>query len=314
MVGGAVFLYPGQGSQTPGMARDLFDRYEAVKELFQRAGEATGRDMAALLFEGSDEDLKATENSQPAITLASLAAREALAIEGIVSAGAAGHSLGEYSALVDAEVLTAEDALVAVAARGRYMGEAGAAAAEKKGDVGMAAVIGIGPEKVREVLAGRDDVWPANENGPNQVVIAGTRAAMDGVSEDLKENGARRVIPLKVSGPFHTPLLADAADRLAETLSSISFGSPTKTVWSNVTAAVVQTGDEARKLLVRQITSPVLWVDLTTAVAADGPGLLAEAGPGNVLTGLWNKSGLDGQCHPAGTAAAIDDLINISKE
>ncbi len=306
MVTGPVFLFPGQGSQEPGMAHDFFQRYDAVKELFAMASDVCGRDMKALLFGGTDEELKATENSQPAIVLASLAARAALAEEGMESAGAAGHSLGEYSALVDAGVLGAEDALRAVAARGRFMAEAGAEIIAEKGDIGMAAVIGIDPETVRLVLRDFEDVWSANENSPIQVAIGGTMAGMDNAADALKAAGAKRIIPLKVSCPFHTPLMDGSAQRMKGFLTGIPFSNPVKPVWSNVKASPVTDGEEARNLLVEQIVHPVRWVDLTASIASMRPPVLYEVGPGKVLSGLWAKSGHDGICIPMGTAEAVD--------
>jgi [acyl-carrier-protein] S-malonyltransferase len=303
-----VFLFPGQGSQFPEMAKDLYENYDSVKSLFAMASEACGRDMKSLLFDGSAEDLKETENAQPAIVLASLAAREAMKAEGFESSGAAGHSLGEYSAMVDAGVLTPEDALKAVTARGALMAAAGAEITADKGEIGMAAVIGIGPEAVREALEGKSDVWSANENGPAQVAIGGTKAGMDGAAEALKAAGARRIIPLKVSCPFHTPLMGGPADAMKSVLAEISFSDPVKAVWSNVSAGVVKTGEEARSLLVEQVTHPVRWVDLMASIAEKSPESLYEVGPGKVLTGLWSKSGQNGICFPAGTLGDLDTI------
>ena len=303
-----VFLFPGQGSQSPGMAKDLYDEYEGVKALFSKADEACGMDMKGLLFDGTADELKATENSQPAIVLASLAVREALRAEGFESSGAAGHSLGEYSALVDAGVLTADDALRAVTARGKLMAEAGAGISSEKGENGMAAVLGIGPEAVREALDGYDDVWTANENGPTQVVIAGTKAGMDAAADALKAAGARRTIPLKVSGPFHTPLMAGMSESLEKVLRDFKFSDPVKSVWSNVTAAVVKSGDDARNLLVKQVTHPVRWVEIMASIASASPSAIYESGPGKVLTGLWNKSGNSGTCLPAGTLGDLNTI------
>jgi len=252
--------------------------------------------------------LKATENAQPAIVLASLAAREALAVEGLASSGAAGHSLGEYSALVDAGVLSAADALRAVKARGEFMAAAGAVITAEKGEIGMAAVVGIGPEAVHAAIDGLEDVWSANENGPAQVAIGGTKAGMDGAAEALKAAGARRIIPLKVSCPFHTPLMAGPAESMKSVLDAIEFKDPVKSVWSNVLAAPVKSGDEARNLLVEQVTHPVRWVDLMGSIASSGPDALYEVGPGKVLTGLWAKSGLNGSCVPAGNVENIESI------
>ena len=311
MVKGPVFLFPGQGSQAPGMAKDLHEHYGVVRDLFTMASDACGRDMERLVFEGTDDELKATENAQPAIVLASLAARAALAEEGIESAGAAGHSLGEYSAMVDAGVLGPEDALRAVSARGRFMADAGAGIVAEKGEIGMAAVIGIGPEEVRRALEGLDDVWSANENGPDQVAIGGTKAGMDRAADALKAAGAKRIIPLKVSCPFHTPLMAEPAERMREFLAKIAFADPAKPVWSNVKAAPVADGEEARALLVEQVVHPVRWADLTASIAEACPSVLFEVGPGKVLTGLWAKSGNGGTCMPAGSLDTIGAIDRI---
>ena len=303
-----IFLFPGQGSQFPGMSKDFYEKYDSVKTLFTRASDACGRDMKSLLFEGSAEDLKATENAQPAIVLASLAVREALLAEGFESAGSAGHSLGEYTAMVDAGVLSAEDALRAVTARGELMAAAGAEITADKGEIGMAAVIGIGPEAVSKALEGQIDVWSANENGPAQVAIGGTKAGMDAVADALKSAGARRIIPLKVSCPFHTPLMAGPAESMKSVLAEINFSNPAKSVWSNVSAGVVKSGDEARSLLVEQVTHPVRWVDLMSSIAESSPSALYESGPGKVLTGLWSKSGQNGTCFPVGTLGDLNTI------
>ena len=306
-----IFLYPGQGSQYPGMAKDFYEKYDGVKELFALASEACGRDMKSLLFDGSEDDLKDTGNAQPAIVLASLASRAAMNAEGLESSGAAGHSLGEYSALVDAGVLSPENALKAVSARGAFMAAAGAEIIARKGEIGMAAVIGIGPAAVQEAIAGLPDVWSANENSPVQVAIGGTQAGMDGAEDALKAAGARRIIPLKVSCPFHTPLMAGPAESMKAVLSDIDFRDPVKSIWSNVKAATVESGEEARTLLVEQITHPVRWVDLMTSISETSPSALYEVGPGTVLSGLWSKSKLDGKCLPAGS---IEDLERIPEQ
>ncbi|PIE04319.1 MAG: [acyl-carrier-protein] S-malonyltransferase [Spirochaetales bacterium] len=303
-----VFLFPGQGSQFSGMARDLYEKYSTVRDLFSLASDACERDMKALLFEGSEEELKDTANAQPAIVLASLAAREALRVEGVESEGAAGHSLGEYSAMVDAGVLSAADAFKAVSARGRFMADAGAGITAEKGEIGMAAVVGISPAVVQDALKGLPYVWSANENSPVQVAIGGTKAGMDGAAEALKAAGARRIIPLKVSCPFHTPLMAGPGEAMKDFLAGLNFNDPVKKVWSNVKAAPVETGGEARSLLVEQVTHPVRWVELEASVAALNPSALYEVGPGAVLSGLWAKSGQGGSCMRAGTLEDIDKI------
>jgi len=310
MVNNTVFLYPGQGSQFPGMAADLYDHYESVKSLFDMASEVCDRDMKELVFEASDEKLTETENAQPAIVLASLAALEGMKAEGISSTGAAGHSLGEYTAMVDAGVLTARDALKAVTARGKFMAAAGAEIIAQKGPVGMSVVLGIEPKVVCEVLDGMEDVWSANENAQVQVAIGGTTAGMEGARKALMDAGARKIIPLKVSCPFHTPLMAGPAESMKSVLAGIQFNNPVKNVWSNVLAAPLKSGDEARSLLVEQVTHPVRWVDLQASIAHFSPSALFEVGPGKVLCGLWAKSGLGGTCLPAGK---LGEIMSINK-
>jgi len=305
-----VFLYPGQGSQFPGMAGDFYDSYKEVRDFFETASDACGKDMKTLLFEGSADDLKATENAQAAIVTASIASRIVLNAEGLDSGGCAGHSLGEYSALADAGVLSAGDALKAVTTRGILMAETAARIEKEKGETGMAAVLGIGPEKVRAALEGLADVWSANENSPSQVVIAGTKKAIAEAEDALKQAGGKRIIPLKVSGPFHTPLMKEASAALEDYLSGVSFNDPEKTVWSNVTAEPVKSGAEAKDLLVRQITGSVRWVDLMNAVVKKEPEAIYEAGPGKVLTGLWAKSGLTGICIPSGSIGDLEKIKN----
>lgn len=301
-----IFFFPGQGSQFPGMAKDLYERYSPVKALFEEASDACRRDMKALLFESDADELKDTKNAQPAILLASLAARAALAEEGLESTGAAGHSLGEYTALVDAGVLSVEDGFKAVSARGEFMSTAGESITAEKGEIGMSAVIGIGPEAVRQALEGHQGVWSANENGMLQVAIGGTKAAIAGAAEDLKAAGARRLVPLQVSCPFHTPLMSGPAESMQEVLEEISFSDPVKTVWSNVTAEPIQSAEQARSLLVEQITHSVRWLDLMASVAQTKASALYEVGPGKVLCGLWAKSDNEGTCLPAGSVENIE--------
>ena len=188
------------------------------------------------------------------------------------------------------------------------MAEAGAEISSVKGDIGMAAVIGIGPDEVRKALEGQQDVWSANENGPAQVAIGGTKAGMDAAADALKAAGARRIIPLKVSCPFHTPLMAGPAESMKAVLGDIKFSDPVKSVWSNVSAAVVKSGDEARSLLIEQVTHPVRWVDIMASIAATSPSAVYESGPGKVLSGLWNKSGNSGTCLPAGTLGDLNTI------
>lgn len=286
-----AFLFPGQGAQYPGMARDLFDASPAVRQLFALASDSTGIDVQRLLFEGTEEELKETVNTQVSVTLANLAAAAVLTERGILAEGAAGFSLGEYAALVEAGVLTASQVFPLVKLRGELMAKAAAALDRSAGDPGMAAIIGLGPEKVDEVLAAAaiEGVFGANYNSPNQVVISGTAAGLAAGIEALKAAGARRAVMLKVSGPFHSPLLAEAGRGLEEALKSIEFKNPVKLLFSNVTGGAVSTGAEARALAVRQVTAPVRWTMEEKALLSAGFQRFIEAGPGAVLSGLWGS-------------------------
>jgi [acyl-carrier-protein] S-malonyltransferase len=306
------FLYPGQGAQYPGRGKDFYDRSTEVRSLFDLASESVGRDMKELLFEADAEELKKTENTQAAVTLMNLSVSAYLAEKGIVSDIAAGFSLGEYSALVDAGIIGIEDVFGLVIERGKAM----SSAIELSGGT-MAAVIGLEAAAIDAVLAPIDGVFPANYNAPLQTVISGTAGGVETAVEKLKEAGARRVIPLKVSGPFHTPLLEAAGTAFAEILEGYHFSDPLKPLYSNVTGGLIHSGEEARRLCVRQITSPVRWTRVEDALCAAGVSLLIESGPGKVLTGLWKSGPACAECKPTDTAEAADPLIEsilIGKE
>lgn len=306
------FLFPGQGAQFVGMGRDLHDRYPAAREIFALASERAGFDVPALVFDGSEDDLKATDRSQVAITAVNLAARRVLEEHGITSAGTAGFSLGEYAALVDAGVVGEADALGLVAERGRIMEAVSRSLDAPGGAPGMAAVLGIDVDAIQGALAtaGVEDVYPANLNSPVQTVLSGTAAGLEAAAPVLKEAGARRVLPLKVSGPFHSPLMDEARRQFAEVLERVAFSEPTKPVYSNVTGELINTGDEARSLCARQLVAPVRWVDEEALIAKAGYDELLEVGPGEVLSGLWRtwlKSHPDVEIpvRPAGTVESI---------
>ena len=310
-----ALLFPGQGAQYSGMGKDLWERYDSVKSLFKTASDSAGKDMEKLLFEGSEEELKATENTQVAITLVNLSVRSALMDEGLNSSCAAGVSLGEYAAMVDTGVLSAEDVFGLVTRRGEIMARAGKRVVESRGEAAMGAVMGLGFDKVKEVVdaAGRDDIFAANNNSPVQVVISGTKEGVTAVQDALKEAGAKRVIPLKVSGPFHTPLLASGKEELQEAVSRLSFKNPAKDFYSNVTGSIVTTGEEIRDLCVNQMVSPVQWLVIEKNIGTSGIDLVVEAGPGNVLTGLWSKSGMDQKCWSCGKAEGLDLFLESLK-
>jgi len=317
MVKNIVFLFPGQGAQYPGMAMDLFESSGAVRDLFALASDSCGRDMAALLKDSDAETLKRTDISQPAITLANLASAAFLQEKGVAVSACAGFSLGEYAALATAGVVSVADAFRLVTKRGEAMQKAAdkiAAAGADGSAPGMAAVLGLPPEKVETLIAewteaGLSGLYAANYNSPNQVVVAGTAAALGEAEKKFKEAGARRVLRLNVAGPFHSPLVRDAADEFAEVLASFDFVDPKIPLFSNVTGKRVAAGAEARALALRQITCPVRWTIEEKEIAALIPSAVLEVGPGKVLQGLWKDSGSAAPCLLSGTQADIEAAL-----
>ena len=304
------FLFPGQGAQYPGMGMDLWEQSPPVRALFERASEAAGMDMKRLLSEATAEELQATDKAQPAITLVNLAASTVLRERGIEMAGCAGFSLGEYAALCEAGVISLEDVFPIVMTRGRLMEEASRSIDSASGAPGMAAVLGLHPETVAalvEQLAGAG-VFLANYNSPGQVVLSGTAAGLAKAEAALKEAGAKRFIRLKVSGPFHCPLMDGAAKAFAEAIAGFTFADPRTAVYSNVTGKVIHSGAEAKELCVRQIVSMVRWVTVQESLRADGFDRFYEAGPGTVLAGLMRALWPGGGCAAAGKMDTIAKL------
>jgi [acyl-carrier-protein] S-malonyltransferase len=325
-----AFLFPGQGAQYRGMGLDFRKASGEVQSLFALASDIMGRDMGELLETADDETLKRTDISQPVITLVNLAAAAFLKERGVIPAGCAGFSLGEYAALVISGVISAEDCFRLVKARGRVMQEsvdrikaesaAGMAGPEAPGpgtpdavEPGMAAVIGLAPAQVEALIArwtaeGLSGLYGANFNSPRQVAVSGTAAALAEAQERFKAAGARRVLRLSVAGPFHSPLLADAAEKFAPFLEDVSFKDPAAPLYSNVSGKPVRTGAEARELALKQITNPVRWIEEEEAIAASGTGAVLEVGPGKVLQGLWKETGSALPCYAAGTVEAVEEL------
>ncbi|HAU31589.1 MAG: Malonyl CoA-acyl carrier protein transacylase [Desulfotomaculum sp. 46_296] len=283
----AVFLFPGQGAQYAGMGKKIYDQYPAVREIFETADEILGFSLSGLCFEGPEEELQKTINAQPAIFTVSVACARILLERGIEPSAVAGHSLGEYSALVTAGSISFADGVRLVRKRGQYMQET-----VPLGTGGMVAVLGLdAPEIIRvcsEVRSEGKIVDAANFNCPGQVVIAGENQALERAKILAKEAGAKRCIPLAVSAPFHSTLLRPAGDKMAAELAAIEIKDPKIPVVANVTADYVTKGDEVRRLLVEQVYSPVRWEESMVRLVNDFKAFI-EAGPGNVLTGLLKK-------------------------
>ncbi len=282
-----AYVFPGQGSQSVGMGKDLFSQFPEARAVFEAADDALGEKLSAMCFDGPEDALKRTANTQPAILTVSVAAHAVFSKRGPAPALLAGHSLGEYSAYVAAGAMGLFDAVRAVRARGAFMQEA-----VPQGVGAMAAVLGLAPEKVKEIcdaVAGGDVLQPANYNEPGQTVIAGHAAAVERAMPKLKEAGAKRVLPLPVSAPFHCPLMAPVKARLSEVLAKVQVKAPSAPVVTNVEAA--PNGDPSRihPLLVEQVTAPVRWIECVRALKAEGVTRIVELGPGKVLSGLIKR-------------------------
>ena len=284
-----AFLFPGQGSQAVGMGRDLAELFPIAAQTFAEADEALGFPISKLIFEGPEEDLKLTENTQPAILTVSVAAWRVLAEHGVHPALAAGHSLGEWSAHVAAGTLSFADAVRAVKARGHAM-----QLAVPAGQGAMAAVLALPAEQVAEACSEAAEetglvVSAANLNSPTQTVISGALAAVEKASAIAKAKGARRVVMLPVSAPFHCALMQPAQDEVARVLGGLILHDPSVPVAANVTGTLLTTTDGAKDALIRQVTGAVRWVDCVQALIAGGPTHFIEVGPGKVLCGLLKQ-------------------------
>jgi [acyl-carrier-protein] S-malonyltransferase len=299
-----AFVFPGQGSQAAGMGKDLAEKFAVARQVFEEADDALGFAISRLCFAGPAEDLQLTENTQPAILTVSVAAFRALQEAGInAPAFVAGHSLGEYSALVAAGALSLSDAVRTVRVRGRYMQEA-----VPVGTGAMAAVIGADVDAIERICAearGTQVCSIANFNAPNQTVIAGNTEAVDRAVELLSEI-ARKVVKLKVSAPFHCALMKPAQDRLAPDLQALNFNEPAMPVVTNVDARATTAPDELRDALVRQVSAPVRWVESMQLLMSHGVDTFVEAGPGKVLSGLMRQISRDVKMLNVEDAASLE--------
>lgn len=279
-----AFVFPGQGAQKVGMGQSLIEACAAAKAVFEQADEALGMRLSSLCFEGPEEELRLTENTQPAILATSIAALRCLEATGARADFVAGHSLGEYSALVAAGALRFEDALRVVRQRGQFMQEAVPA-----GEGAMAALLGADIEMVEAVCreaSERGVCSPANINSPNQVVVAGHKSAVEYAVTLAKQRGVRRAVMLAVSAPFHCALMQPAAERLAPVLAGTAFADLNVPLITNVDAATITSGEQARAALVRQVASPVRWSESVKQLLDAGVTRFVELGPGKVLSGL----------------------------
>ncbi len=306
-MGKTAFVFPGQGAQAVGMGKDAFEASESAKALFERANDAIGFELSAVIFDGPDEALKQTANTQPALLTVSMAYLELLKDSGLTPDYVAGHSLGEYSALVAAGVIGFEDAVRTVRARGQFMEQA------VPGGLGaMAAVLGSEREDLAklcaDISAEGSAVELANVNCPGQIVVSGTAAGVQAVVDRGKEAGAKRVIPLEVSGPFHSSLMRPAAERLGEKLADVSLADAKIPVIANVTAASVTSADEIRGLLVEQVYSPVLWEDSVRYLIGQGVDTFVEIGSGSVLAGLIKKIDRGVRVVSVNSVASLDSI------
>ncbi len=286
-MGKVAFVFPGQASQYPGMGKELAEKYPAAKAVFDEADAALGFSISKICFEGTEEELKQTANTQPAILTCSVAVCRVLAEKGVTPDFVAGHSLGEYSALVAAGALKFGDAVRLVRKRGTYMQEAVPA-----GVGAMAAILGISPAVVIDACkrAAQGEVCSAaNLNSPDQTVISGSAGAVKRAVELASQAGAKRAVILAVSAPFHSALMMPAQERLEKDLRGVEFSAPKVPLVTNVDADTIETGDEARDALIRQVSMPVRWEESVRMLVEEGVNTFVEVGPGRVLTGLLRQ-------------------------
>ncbi|NLC44494.1 MAG: ACP S-malonyltransferase [Clostridiales bacterium] len=306
-----AFIFPGQGAQYIGMGKELYDNFNIVKNIFDKTDEILIENFVNLVFNGNDEDIKKTENTQPAILMVSTAISQLLMSEGIMPTMTAGLSLGEYSALVAANSISYEDALPLVRKRGQLMNEA-----VPSGKGAMAAVLGLAEDKLLlccEEASEHGTVSIANYNCPGQLVLSGDRSAVEKASELAKKAGAKRVVPLPVSGPFHSPLLKPAGDALAELLKNIGIKTPQVPVVSNVSAKPSGCVEEIRELLAKQVSNSVRWEDCIRYMIAQGVDTFLELGPGKALSGFLRKIDNTVNTYNVEDLASLENVLGLLK-
>jgi [acyl-carrier-protein] S-malonyltransferase len=297
-----AFVFPGQGSQHAGMGKELLEDPE-VAELCEKCSAGADVDLKHLLATADDEELKLTQNAQPALCFVGLGLTLLLRRRGIEPTAAAGHSVGEYAALAASGAVGAPHVIKAVVERGRAMAEALPA-----GTSSMAAVLGLDAEAIEATLAGIDDVWPANYNTPTQTVIAGTVAALEAATKALQAAGAKRIVPLNVSAGFHTPLMAPAAERLRAALERIEWRSPKVPVMANLTGREHEGGDRIPHVMEMQLRSPVRWGACVGSLVGLGCDMFIEVGPKRALTGMMRELAPGAAAVAVATPAAVSEL------
>lgn len=315
-----AFLFPGQGAQEPGMLKDICEAFPIARKILDKISEITGVDMPKLMWESDASVLSRSDNSQLAITAASVATMKVLEEKGVVPASAMGFSLGEFPALYAAGVLSFEDVIKVVQKRGQIMqAVCEQIASENEGHApGMSAILGLPPEKVTEIANTIDNVYAANLNSVKQTVISGTYDGLEVAEKAFAEAGARRCVRLAVAGPFHSPLMQKAADEFEKAIADVTFNDPKIPLFSNVTGKQVMSGEEAKKSAVLHLTNPVRWTDEEAVLGAmmtedaANEWKVIEVGPGRVLGGLWKQTeyGEKWVCDSVNTVDTVNGVEN----